>query len=246
MEGRVRQLTEINANLGSQVQNLSTTVTQLQQPQQPPKPLITDEERKAYGDDLLSVVERKALEAVSPHLQRLQQENQQLKNRVARDEARSIYDILASEIPNWQEVNTHPDFLSWLNLPDLYSGQVRAGMLRAAFGAGETARVLAFFRGFLAEHPELRGQAPQAQAAAQAPARTPAMDLKTIASPGKARPSPGNAPLTAEPIVITNRDIDRFYERVRKGEFAGRLEQKNAEEAKIHAAIRDGRVRRVK
>jgi hypothetical protein len=70
--------------------------------------------------------------------------------------------------------------------------------------------------------------------------------LRDLAAPGKARPAPGNAPLPVEPIVITNKDIDRFYERVRKGEYAGRLEQKDAEEARIVAAVREGRVRRVK
>jgi hypothetical protein len=50
----------------------------------------------------------------------------------------------------------------------------------------------------------------------------------------------------AEPIVITNRDIDRFYADVRRGVYAGRNDAKDAAEAKIHAAVREGRVRTVK
>jgi hypothetical protein len=248
MEGRVRQLTDINANLGSQIQNLSTTVTQLQEGRQRSfaQPLVTEEERKAYGDDLLSVIERKAMEVVQPQLQSLKHRSDELDKRVHSNEARDIYAVLDQEIPNWRDINTHPDFLTWLNLPDVYSNTVRAGMLRAAFGAGDAGRVLAFFRGFLAESNAIRGQAPQATPAAQAPKREAARDLREFAAPGKARPATGNSLPPAEQPVFTTRDIDRFYDRVRQGVYAGRGEQKDAEEAKIFAAVREGRVRRVK
>ena len=119
-------------------------------------------------------------------------------------------------------------------------------MLRAAFSAGDAGRVLAFFRGFISEQGGYENPAPQPASAAEAPRRQAAVQLRDLAAPGKARPAPGNVPLHAEPIVITNKDIDRFYERVRQGKYAGRLEQKDAEEAKIYAAVREGRVRRVK
>lgn len=249
MEGRVKQLTEINHSLSDNLQQLSTTVNERFQQQQPTRPLVTDEERKAYGDDLLSVVERQALQAVQPHISRLAEENQQLRHRVARDEARTIYEILGVELPNWRAINTSQEFLRWLALPDLYSGQVRSGLLKAAFGAGEAGRVLAFFRGFLAEHPELGWQqtaAPQPTPAASAPARQAAVQLKDLAAPGKARPATGNSPVPAEPIVITNKDIDRFYTDVRRGVYAGRTDAKDAAEAKIYAAVRENRVRHVK
>lgn len=243
MEGRVRQLTEINNTLSTNLQQMSSTVNQ-----PPPKvtPLVTEEERKAYGDDLLSVVERKALEAVQPHINKLTTENQQLRQRLERDEARDVYGVLDGEIPNWKDVNVHPDFLMWLNLPDIYSGNVRAGMLRAAFASGEAPRVLAFFRGFLDEHPEHRGQTPQTATAAQAPTRQAAVDLKSLAAPGKARPAPGNAPLTPEPTTVTNRDIDKFYADVRRNFYAGREDKKAAREAEIHEAVRNNRVRYIK
>jgi hypothetical protein len=203
---------------------------------------VTEEERKAYGDDLLSVVERKALEATQPHLQRLESENVQLKQRLARDEALRTYAALDAALPNWREINVSPDFLHWLSLPDLYSGAVRGGMLKAAFAAGDTGRVLAFFRGFINEHPQHRGS--QAAPAASAPTRQPARDLKDLAAPGKARPATGNAQLPAEKPVYTTEQIDRFYARVRQGYYAGRVAEKDKVEAEIFAAQREGRVRR--
>ena len=44
--------------------------------------------------------------------------------------------------------------------------------------------------------------------------------------------------------VISTKDIDRFYENVRRGFYANREKEKMAEEAKIHKAVREGRVRR--
>lgn len=246
MEGRVRQMSDINATLVQQVQNLSTAVTQLQRPPEPSKPLVSDEERKAYGDDLLSVVERTALQTVQPRLNQLQQENDQLRQRVQRDEGNTIRAILDARLPGWREVNTHPDFLQWLSLPDIYSGQVRGGMLRAAFASGDADRVLAFFAGFLNENPQYRGQTPQSTPAAPAPTRVAARDLKDLAAPGKARPATGNSQVPAEKPVFTNQQIDRFYERVRKGYYNGRVDQKNREEAEIFAAMAEGRIRRVK
>lgn len=246
MEGRVRQMTDINNTLTNQVQQLSTAVANLQAPPEPVKPLVTDEERKAYGDDLLSVVERTALQTVQPRLNQLQQENERLKQRVARDEANTIYAVLDARLPGWREINTSPDFLTWLSLPDIYSGHVRAGMLRAAFASGDTGRVLAFFNGFLQENPSHRGQTSAAAPAANAPTRTPARDLKDLAAPGKARPATGNSQLPAEKPVYTTQEIDRFYERVRKGFYNGRVEQKNKEEAAIFAAMGEGRIRRSK
>ena len=95
--------------------------------------LMTDDERRAYGDDLLSVVERKALEAFSPHLRQLQNENQNLRQRVARGEAQTIYENLDAALPNWREINTSPEFLEWLRAADIFSGRSKALMLREAF-----------------------------------------------------------------------------------------------------------------
>ena len=250
MEGRVKKQDAVINSLLGQVQQLSEPRPHPQmQPEPPKRSFITEDERKAYGDDLLDLVSRKALETVQPHIERLAQENNQLRQRLVRDEARSIYDILDGEIPNWRDINTDPEFLQWLSLPDRYSGAVKAGMLKTAFAAGEAGRVLVFFRGFLEEHPEFGGQqtsAPQVAPAAPAPPRKPSVQLRDLAAPGRARPAPGGTQVPVEPAVITNKDLDRFYADVRRGRWDGRAEAKAIEENRLHAAVRDGRVRIVK
>jgi hypothetical protein len=175
--------------------------------------LITEDERRAYGDDLLSIVERKAIQAFRPYAQRLQNENADLRRRVQSGEARDIYDLLDDEFgSHWRTVNTHPDFLAWLQIPDVYSSAPKAGLLRAAFAAGDAPRVAVFFRNFLAEHPEhargSRSSAPRAQSS------------RSFAS---------EAP-------VTPKDIDTFYRRVREGYYNGRDDQRIKDETALHRA----------
>jgi hypothetical protein len=178
-------------------------------------PLVTEEERKAYGDDLLSVVERKALEALRPIAGRLQNENADLRRRLAAQDARSIYEVLDAEIPNWKEVNVHPDFLQWLSAPDVYSGAAKAALIRQAFAAADAQRVLAMFTGFLREHPEHRSGS-----GSQSRSSSVRSGSRSFAS---------EAP-------VTPKDIDTFYRRVREGYYNGRDEQRIKDETALHRA----------
>jgi hypothetical protein len=218
------------------------------QPQRKARSLISDEERKAYGDELLSVIERKSTEVVRPAVQRLAQENEQLREQLHRVQNNDVWGSLATAVPNWQEVNQNPGFHEWLRLPDPYSGVVRQQMLNAAFDAGDAGRVLAFFRGFLAENPEHMGQQAQPEPSvppSQTPVRKAAVKLESLAAPGRASPSPPQAATSAQP-AITNKDVSRFYWEITHGLWNGRDAEKAAREAQIHAAVRDGRVQIVK
>jgi hypothetical protein len=212
------------------------------------KPLISDEERKNYGDELLSVIERKAKEALSPEVRSLAEQNQKLQRELTKVKANDVYSELDTKLPNWEQINDNPAWVNWLSLPDVYSGVVRQGLLDAAFAAGDSGRILAFFRGFQADHPEHMGQ--QSPAAPPAPpsptpVRKAALKLETLAAPGRASPSP-SAAATSEAPLITNKDVAQFYRDVTHGRYAGREEAKAAREAQIHAAVRDGRVQIVK
>jgi hypothetical protein len=111
-------------------------------------------------DDAVDREARLALQQMTPQLRQLQHENQRLAQRVAQHDAQTIYSVLdASEFGStWRDINVSPEFVAFLALPDLYSGQVRAGMLRAAFGRGEAGRVLAIFRDFVSQYGAARPQ----------------------------------------------------------------------------------------
>jgi hypothetical protein len=90
----------------------------------------------------------------------------------------------------------------------------RQQLLNQAFAAGDADRVLTFLRGYLAEN-----------------AQQPTMRASRTAA-DNSRPT------------ITNADIDAFYDRVRRNYYAGKEKDKDREEAMIHRAILEGRLRR--
>jgi hypothetical protein len=179
------------------------------------RPLITPEERAAYGDEALSVMGRKAQEVFQPVVQDMQRQNQQLRSELQRVKANDVYSTLDQFLPEWRSVNQNQDWKDWLSEPDIYNGVSRQQLLNQAFASGDAGRVLAFFRGFQAENTQ------------QPTARAPRM------SPDNAQP------------FITNADIDRFYADIRKGLYAGREQEKAARESQIHRAIVEGKLRRV-
>jgi hypothetical protein len=130
-----------------------------------PHPLITEDERRAYGDEALSVMERKAREVVGPVVNDLNRQNQQLRSELQRVKAHDIYSTLDQNMPNWREINTSQEFLDWLRVPDPYSGAAKSVLLRAAFDSGDANRVLAIFHGFQADmQPTSTARAPRTSA----------------------------------------------------------------------------------
>ena len=253
MKGRFDQSQRTIGSMQAQMQELGDELVRTQavltprqqprqQPQQQPVKLLTDQDRADYGPELIDVVQRAAVEAVAPKLTRLEQENQQLRQRVQQQSQQGIYAALDAEVPNWRSVNGSDRFKAWCRLPDLYSGVLRGKLLNDAFRAGQTARVAQFFRGFLAEE-VATGQEP----APLPPAveRTAAVPLETLTAPGRAKPATGadNTNTPADKPIITRAQIAAFYDQVRKGAYAGRDADKARDEAIIFAAQREGRTR---
>jgi hypothetical protein len=102
---------------------------------------------ETYGRDAVEFVRRQAADAVDPALRHLQAENHQLRAHIS---ARDIYSVLDAEIPNWREINTSGAFLDWLASQHVYADRPMRDLLTDAFQRGDSARVLQFFRGFLA------------------------------------------------------------------------------------------------
>jgi hypothetical protein len=114
--------------------------------------LITDEERQAYGDEALSVMERKAREVMQPVVQDMQRQNQQLRGELQRVKSNDIWSTLDQHLPNWREINQDQGWKDWLTERDIYSGATKQQLLNQAFAAGDANRVLTFFNGFLSEN----------------------------------------------------------------------------------------------
>ena len=252
MKGRYDQAQATIGGMQEQVATLGSELVQLQRafqnrpaapPPQPPQPRITDDDVKNYGNDIIDLTRRAALDAVAPELDALRKQNANLLQRVAQTTQTTVYDTIERAIPNWRDINVSPSFKAWCALRDVYSGQLRGQMLNAAIRAADAPRAIAFFKGFLDEE-TATGQVPKPPSPVATDARQPAVQLATLVSPGRDRPAPGNSPASpADKPSFTRPQIAKFYADVRKGVYSGRDEERTAHELAIFAAQREGRVR---
>ena len=129
---------------------------------------LTRQDVDNFGPELIDVAQRAAHHAMGPELQRLHDENQELRDEVNRAAKMGIDQYLDREVPNWRQINADERFHRWLLMPEPYSGIIRDRLLKDAARAANAQRVANFFQGFLAA----AGQAPAAHTSQRTP-RTP-------------------------------------------------------------------------
>jgi DNA-binding SARP family transcriptional activator len=254
MKGRFDRSQEQIKDLSAQIQNLQGVIStmQMQAPSQPLpemqfEKLITEDEARDYGEDFLKVVGKKAKEELSPLMKayeakiaELEQKVQGVNNVVAQDSHAKLMESLDAKLPDWRDLNTNEEFLSWLRLPDPFSGAIRHDMLKAAYAAGNASRVLAFFNGFLAEEAAV---APVKGDSDDVPTeRVAKVPLAKLAAPGRAKSAAGES-APAEKPTITRAQIAQFYSDVSAGKYRGKDVEKSRLEAMIFDAQREGRIR---
>lgn len=240
LEGRVASMERIMSTMQTAPAPAPVTPPELRA-----SSFVTQEDRETFGEDLLAAARRAAREEFDADRQAMQAEIDNLKKGVgtvtsvvvgnARDKMLGDLDV---SLPNWRQQNKDPNFLAWLRLQDPFSGGIRSELLRQAFEANETQRVLAFFKGFLSE------EATVAPAAPAAPTSQGGPSLEDFAAPGRAKTealTPTGDP-SAKPI-IARAQIAQFYRDVNAGKWRGRDEEKRKTEEMIFAAERDGRIR---
>jgi hypothetical protein len=116
---------------------------------------VTQDDVDNYGPDLIDVAGRAAMTALAPHLQNLQHENADLRQRLASQAHNAMTAALYAKVPGWRETYAAPRFLHWFNSLDPYSGRPRSQLLSEAVQAGNAQRVIAFYLGF--QQQERRG-----------------------------------------------------------------------------------------
>ena len=245
-----QQMQELGQELVRTQNMVSTMQTQQPAPQPSPQPnhgnLITDEDRANYGDELIDLARRAALSSVSPQLAHLEEENKRLTNQVKTTSKRELFMSMDRAVPNWREINKSVQFKSWLRLPNIYTGQLKGQMLQAAVDGAEAPKVIQLFKDFLTEAHATGQMVPAQQIEQQPPSavpRTPAVNLETLAAPGRARPASGDTQVPVDKPTYTRAQITKFYEDSRKGMYAGRQAEYDAIQNDLTAAQREGRIR---
>jgi len=267
LRGRYDRTTEDNRRMAQQVsemQRLLATMSSSGSPdaarQNPPQqegsgvrfsgpvatPRVTAKERQEFGDELIDVMGRRAQEVYEPYVQQMANELAQLKrqvggvqNHVTYDARSRMYDTFNKELPNWRQLNEHPEFLAWLELPDGLSGRIRKDMLGEAYNRNEASRVTEFFKRFLSDQ-AVHGPAGSGQQPGNGGSPSPQVDLMSLAAPGRAKA--GQTQVTPEKPLVYASEIAQFYRDASLGRYKGRDDEYRLIEQQIFEAQRDNRI----
>src|SRR5260370_27818386 len=101
----------------------------------------------AYGHELVDFAQRAAGHVVAPHLQQLDQQTAELRERLAQEA--NLDRAVERELPNYQEIDRDPRWHRFLLEIDTYTGRPRQALLNDAVASGSAERVSAFFSGLL-------------------------------------------------------------------------------------------------
>ena len=231
VQEQLRQLSAENARL----------VEHLNRPA--PQKLLTAEDEKAYGPELLDVMRRGAREALQGDLEEVKRQQAQIAQREQRMQNQMVLNQLDVALPGWRTTNNSDDFKQWLSLPDVYSNRVRHEMLLEAFQAASVPRVLAFFNNYLAEA-KATGQLPASQPSpgVEPQSREAAISLATLAAPGRIQPASETPRLPADKPHFTRAQVAKFYSHEGMKAYVGREADRKADEQLIFEAQREGRI----
>jgi len=250
MKGRYDRAESQIRQMSDQITGLQNLLSTMQTPSNTPAELeaerfITAEEEQDYGSEFLNVVGKKAKEELLPVVKKYESKIAELEAKlqgvngfVEQDARARMEQSLDREVPDWRDINFNPEFLTWLKLPDTYSGVIRHELLKAAYSRNDSPRVLAFFKGFLAEEAAV-DPANAETGRSTAPAKP---SLEQFAAPGRAKTAAATG-APAEKPVFTRADIAKFYADSAAGKFRGKEAEKDRLEAQIFEAEREGRIR---
>lgn len=209
----------------------------------PVERLVTEKDVEAYGGELIDLVKRQASEVVQAEraqlqkdLLTLQAENAELRQQLGgvaekqgMNDRRAYFGELAKEVPDYETLNTDPDFLAWLAEVDPLSGITRQSYLNVAFEQFDVKRTANLFNTWKRE----AGKPEQ-------PRKTAARELERQVAPGTSRAANPQSASAGEKFW-SMQEIERFYVEASKGKY-GRDEVARIE-AEIDAAVAAGRVR---
>ncbi|MEY5145606.1 MAG: hypothetical protein RL745_975 [Actinomycetota bacterium] len=221
----VPRLAAENRDLKTQLQSLAEQVEALKNAK-PPEPLVKPEEIEEYGEGLIDVarrIAREELAAKQNEIDQLKAKIDSLSNVTTQKVETDFFKSLTEMVPDWQEVNKDPKFLTWLDEVDELAGASRQDLLSAAERARDAVRTAKFFTAY------------KKASSSWAADATKSLDQQVAPATSQHSPTPPSK------RVWTRAEIADFYGRVRRGDVSD--QEAIAIEADIHAAQIEGRVR---
>lgn len=232
------QMREVNQQVQTLIAENATVKAQSVAPE-PVKAqtLITEQDKEAFGSDLLDLIDRATESKISGFRGReaeLEAKIAELHGKLGNvSERQGVSDkdryqsALTAQMPDWEALNIDQGFLAWLAEVDPVYGMPRQYALNNAYESLDANRTAMIFKQYKSMLP-----ASQQQQANR--------ELQRQVAPTRSRTSP--APTSAaEKRNYSQRDIEEFYSEWRRGlidnDDAVRMEKD------IHAATIEGRIR---
>jgi len=205
---------------------------------EPQKSLITEQDKEAFGPDLIDLIERATESKASEFRARevdLVNQIKQLKSQLGNVSERQVVSDkdrflmgLSQRVPDWEQLNTDPGFLEWLTQVDQVYGLPRQAALNNAYEVFDVARTAAIFETYK-------------QLTAPKQPQQSRQDLQRQVAPTRSRTSTPPAATDQNQRFFNQKEIEEFYNEWRRGyidnDEAVRMEKE------IIAAISQGRVR---
>jgi hypothetical protein len=207
--------------------------------QEPSKPsLITEQDKEAFGPDLIDLIERATESKISNFRQREEQLVNKIKElegqlgnvserQVMSDKDR-FFMGLAQQVPDWEQINEDQGFLAWLQQVDPVYGVPKHTALTHAYESQDVLRVATIFKAYKDTLAPKQTSKPKNQ------------ELQRQVAPTRSKN--GQDPADAQNQQIwTDVLIQQFYDEARRGLISSddvvRIEND------ISAAIAEGRYR---
>lgn len=241
----VPRLHQQNKELASQLAQLQAQVAELSKPKPEPQvedPLISSKDEEAFGSDLIDMVRRATKEALREAAKVHGEEVTALKGKITQLEsalANTSGDVtvltfeqrLARAVPDFEQINVDPQWVSWLDEVDDYTGQPRRSYAEYQYGQGNVAEVKRIVDLFKRQFGREQQQQVQQQ-------RQKELERQV-------QPSRNASTSTAQPSakIYTEGEIARLFDKVRQLNIQGKHDEASSLEAELTNAYTQGRVR---
>jgi hypothetical protein len=224
------QLTQLTADLAVAKETKAAETQKIES-------LITEQDKEAFGPDLIDLIERATESKVGTLREREAQlinEIKELKGKLGDVSERQVVSDkdrflagLGQQVPDWEALNVNQGFLEWLQEVDPVYGLPRHAALNNAYENLDVTRVANIFKAYKALLPQANQPKVNQELQRQvAPTRT-----RSAAAPTD----------SVNQKIFTQQEIATFYDEWRRGHYdeeeAARMEKD------IHTAITEGRIR---
>lgn len=223
----IRELTSTTQSLQAQLEQAQTPATVAKDLEETD---LNIEAYAEYGEEFEQLAQM--VKSLTSKVETLKNENTSLRTSVDNVEVNSasekFWDRLEAAVPDWETINTNPDFVQWLQEVDDISGITRQTHLNDAsetLNANKTIKIFKKFNDSVAKENTNNGQ-------------------RNNRIARQAQPNSVNtaAPTSPNKRLYTRKEIKEFYKDVSSGKWKGHEAELKQVEADIFAAPLEGRI----